>query len=539
MPSPFVTRALAIVYGTGGTQQTIGGTSKLVLDGVYKLDLKYATGSFKCRFWVAETTDADFIATCQAIEANLTLPRQRLQIQLNGVNQEDFNPNAGPSGNTGFNQRVQLTKPDDPMNTTRTRVYEWLCEWDRPAVLTGQSGRLESTVDLAVEPGGRRRLRISGTYTALTTNSARAQYAAAIGTPAYNGGTGTGYIGTLTSGFGGSWEIVNTPQAAADDTNKILRFSVDLRDLLLNESVQLLHDPDLTDQFLTVRRTWIAPGDSSGQLPPAPTPPQGGGNPQSGGGGGTSGSIALGFSTINVNALDPTSVFGGGSQTFGLGQQGGGTNASGSARRLQTIDVDYSVWVVNRSVDLRTKWEGSIVPWIVAHVTKVAQLSLFAVTRVAPQFDYVNSRIQASVTFVAPNGSNLLSQTITTSDDTDYGLAEAPVWSGDTNAKYLFQGPQRIVRTISYTSSFLGGPTQPPPGQSGGQGYTLIRRNVTNTPLTLGGLPPSLGQITLCNQSITEVWLYSTTPKTPQIPTDNRVTTGGGNNGGSNIPGTT
>jgi hypothetical protein len=527
MPNPFVTRALGIVYGT----QTIGGTSKLVLSDVFKQELKYASGSIECRFWIAETDDATFIATCAAVEAALTLPRQRLQIQVNGVALEDWNP--APTVNTGFNQRVQLTKPDDPMNTTRLRVYSWRCEFDRPAVLAGQEGRLESTVNLAVEPGGRRRLTVSGTYTALTTNSARAQYTAAIGGPAYNGGVGTGYLGTLTQGFGGSWEIVGTPQAAADDTNKLLRFSVALRDLFLNESVALLKDPDLTDQVLTIRRAWAAPGDSSGKLPPAPGAPAGG-NPQSSGG--LTGSITLGFGTINVDALDPGSVFSGG-QTFGLGKQGGGAG-TGNVRRLQQIEVDYSVWVVNRSMDLRQKWEGSIVPWIVKHVTTVAQLGIYAVTRIAPQFDYVNSRISGNVTFVAPNGSNLLSQTIATSDHDEYGWSESPVWSGNVHDKYLFQGPARRTRTIQYVSSFIGAPTQPPPSKDpGGQGYTLLDRNVQNTPLTLGGFA-GLGTFDICNQTITEMWLFSTTPKTPQTPPppNRTVTNGGTGNNSSGIP---
>lgn len=382
---PAVTRTLSILYGNGGSPYTVGGSTDAILDGEVKVreDLAYGRASVSFSFWVFAASDAAFITATNAAETAFTTPRQKLEIKLGSSTWRVWDPaTSGSNPNSGFNQAPTIRKVGDDADTMRSRRYEVTVEIETPADLTGQAGRLDSTVNLDTEPGGRRRVTISGVYRALTTNDARAAYLAAIGT--YESSVCDALIGA------GLWERTTKPQEETDDAGKNLRFTRVYREILQNQALGVLDDPEIRDQTLVVTRLRTAPGDTQ------------------------------------------------------LGVR---------ANRLQVVRVRYAAWVDSSSTTLLDKWETDVRPWLLQAAQDVAGLSTFAVVDEDPGLDRDNRKIDATLTILAPNGSDLLSCLVTTSDVHDPGLVAVPVWSGDVYAKHLFQGPATLVRTITTVTS--------------------------------------------------------------------------------------
>lgn len=377
---PAVARDISIIYNG----VTVGGTTDSILDGEVKLaeDHAYGRASVSFSFWTFATTQAAFITQTNAFETAFTTPRAKLEIKVGGTAWRTWDPVAGAGGNTGFWQAPTIRKTGgEEGDTVRSRRYEVTIEIQTPADLAGQAGRLNSTVSLEVEQGGRRRVVISGRYTALAANNARAQYLAAIGT--YQTTVCDALIGA------GLWELTHRQREDSDDADKNLDFVRIYREILLAQSGAALNDPDLVDQVLVVARGRIAPGDV--QFPGVPV------------------------------------------------------------ARLQDIRVSYEVWVPGAGVDLRDKWESVIRPWILDCVAAQTLATRVAVVAEDPSFDYGNRRITASMSCVAPNSSDVISASVTTTDAADAGAFLAPVWNGDPFAKHVFRGPATLERTITTT----------------------------------------------------------------------------------------
>ena len=132
------------------------------------------------------------------------MPRATLQVILGSTTMWDYNA----TNNTGFNARPNISKPGSKHDTGRSRRYTISVEVDLPADLAGQNGRVMSSVNLTETDCRRLRLIVSGSYTALNSNTARGQYLASIDT----------YCSSLISGFGGT-ESTDI-KAEADDANK-------------------------------------------------------------------------------------------------------------------------------------------------------------------------------------------------------------------------------------------------------------------------------------------------------------------------------
>jgi hypothetical protein len=98
-------------------------------------------------------------------------------------------------------------------------------------------------------------MRLSGVYTALASNSARAQYEASI----------DAYVTTLTTALGGTWELVEESSASADDTDKLLEFTRLYRELIFAQSSAATDDAQIVGQRLFISRTKLFPGDAAGK----------------------------------------------------------------------------------------------------------------------------------------------------------------------------------------------------------------------------------------------------------------------------------
>lgn len=169
-------RLVAISYG--GITLGLGGNASCHLDGKARLGNSYEEFSITFQVLVQNATRATFLTAEAALLAAFRKPDQDLSVQLAGSNRFVFTQ----AGNTGMNARATARKIGGDEDTANSALYECTVTVRLPADLTGKSGRQSASEELTEDASGRRFLRISGTYTALSTNGATAQYVAAADT---------------------------------------------------------------------------------------------------------------------------------------------------------------------------------------------------------------------------------------------------------------------------------------------------------------------------------------------------------------------
>jgi hypothetical protein len=394
-----VARELSIVYGS----LTVGGTSDYLLDGSIKIRQSVEYQSASVTFLVTyagAASEAAFAAAVAAVETAFSTPRQRLQVLQGSTTLADYDP----SQNTGFNAAPRARKLAGPSDTGRSRTWEVTIDVDRPASLSGQGGRREATVNVERSPSRRRLVTFSGTYTALGSNGARAQYEASI----------DAYVATVLVSLGGTYELVNEPQAVADDTDKVLDYTRQYREILLAQSAAATNDADLVESRLSWTRVRVAPGDS------------------------------------RVRGVLPS--------------------------RLQELVVHYDAWVLG-TTDLRSKWEGTVRPWVLQHALSASGASAGAIVYEDPGLDYSDRKIGATLRVLAVFGGALLEGSVVTRETRDLGLAPASVWGQSAHSRYMFQGPATSLRTVATTTRELGSSAQAARGGAAPNGFGVFNIN--------------------------------------------------------------
>lgn len=245
---PAVTRELSIAYA-GVT--IAGSSSAFLLTDRYRIDLAYERGSFDAEVLVVGTSEADFATQCAALETAFRTPRGTVLIKVNNTNLT----NVSHSGNTGYNGEPYISKAGSQPDTVRTRLYRVGCRFEMPADLSGQSGRRDSTVTLARDPAKRRTLTITGRYTALGGNGARAQYNASIGA----------YQASLISSVGGGATYKQLSEdVSTDDADKNCSFTRVLQEVFYGATSSNLDHPSIIDHRITYSRLDPSPGDTPG-----------------------------------------------------------------------------------------------------------------------------------------------------------------------------------------------------------------------------------------------------------------------------------
>lgn len=243
---PAVTRELSIIYGA----TTVGGTTDRLLDFPVDVIEGADRGSLRFSFVTSAATEAAFDAEVAALEAAFRDVRLRLRVVQGAATLYDWDPAAGV--NTGFNHLSRIDKVgEDPAHTGRSRKYSVTIEFDLPADVYDQSGRRLAHVVVDYTPARKRRLTITGEYTALGANNARAQYQANIGT----------YASTLTTGLGGTWELAEE-EHDEDETDKILRFRRVYDQVISDQSSSGLGDTAIVRHSLAISVLRPRPGDS-------------------------------------------------------------------------------------------------------------------------------------------------------------------------------------------------------------------------------------------------------------------------------------
>lgn len=242
-------RTLAITYGTyviglSGTDSNVRPTGK------YKIDEDYASFTLTFDVLVLGSTEAAFKTSEASLITAYTKPEQDLTVALGGQTRHSFSH----SSNTGFDAQPSIAKVGGAADTDRSAKYRLSVSLKLPADLSGKAGRLSSSVDVNTLPNGARVVTLSGTYTALSSNDARAQFAADIDT----------WAATIKSDLSVTdWENVGTPTATSDTNDKTITFSRVYREIKRNQGVGTTDVSGLVNPRLLIRRVEAAANDTN------------------------------------------------------------------------------------------------------------------------------------------------------------------------------------------------------------------------------------------------------------------------------------
>ena len=207
-----VTRELTVTYAG----LSIGGTSDThMLFDTHEVRGGYETVGFTGRVLVCGSSEANLATNCASLETAFQTPNGALVITQGSSTMKSF----GHSGSTGFLGRPSYRKIGGREDTGRSRLYEVRVDAQRPGDLSGNNGLRVAEISVKTNFFGSRSYRVSGTYTAISSTSARAQYAAQLST----------YLGTIESDLAGSpgtWLRLDA-DVRYDDKNKLATFTQD------------------------------------------------------------------------------------------------------------------------------------------------------------------------------------------------------------------------------------------------------------------------------------------------------------------------
>lgn len=399
-------RLLAISYGS----LTIGlsGDASITLADKFSWSQSYTEGTVAFECVVRSATRSTFLTAEAALVAAYSKPDQALVIQLAGSSRFVFSH----SSNTGFNARASALKHGSAEDTANSARYRVTVTVQLPADLSGRSGRQTSMVSVDATPSGKRTVTISGTYTALSSNSAAAQYVSA----------GTTYCDSVLTAIGGTYELLTPINASGsgfaaaagfkyDDQNKVLSFQRVYLEEIFSEGVGALTVAAIKRQSFVISRT----------TPPAP-----------------------GDATV--------------------------TNTPFTIMRAV-----YSCWVdKDTTTDLATLYAGTIRPHLLAQIdAHTGGVGGAVVVSETPEFDKAENRIAATIECAA--GGGLLTSRLTVEDDVIAGLAFAPVWSADPYEVDEYDVPALHIRTIRRLTVALAGSSAAAPNPDPPAGFRRIR----------------------------------------------------------------
>jgi hypothetical protein len=234
----------------------VAGPSNFSHHDKYKFKSSYKTRTYTFDVvFTGATSYANFLIYCTQAEAAFRTPRQRFRVSFSGTLFDDLNPAAASGGNTGFHQEPEIEKLGDDFDTSRSRGWRVTVAIQLPADLAGQSGRQDSSIRVDYDAARRRLITISGRYTALGVNNARAQYLASIG--AYQ----SAIQSYVAGGDGSVYELIQE-DATSDDIDKYLDFSRKYEELIYDQSGSGRDDAAIKIGRYNYTRQQIGPGDS-------------------------------------------------------------------------------------------------------------------------------------------------------------------------------------------------------------------------------------------------------------------------------------
>lgn len=458
MTAPKV-RTLAVTYGSFG----IGGTTEYLIDSWMYNEDSFTKASLEVTFTTAiATTDAAFAASCAAVEAAFRKPRQDLTVVQNSATTLSLKQ----SDSTGLDSEPTITKVrDSVVNTGRSRMYRAVITFGRPADNVATPGLRYSSTHVEYLPNGKRKVTISGTWTAIGAVDAFAHYTANV--DAFCASRLTLVLGAAVS------EKTGEPRVELNSTNKTLEFSRTYQELIYpdaGKSAPTLDDPEITLQSLRISRESVGPGDTTS----TPAESNAGANP-----------AAPAASSSGSTVAGPGFSGGGG---------GGGSGSGGAVNvhRLIRITVNYDAWI-KTGVNPKDKYTGVIYDWLIQQADLFNDWGQMALVSQALDPDDLNeNKVTARLEFLAQGPARVVSYKVTTADPSNYGSVLVQVWTGNPYSKYKYQGPATRQRIITEEKRVIGAATERDlfgnytTANIAGMSAVIMSKDPSSTPQTLG-----------------------------------------------------
>lgn len=230
-------RLLKITYGS--LTIGLGGNASITLTDKYKAGYTYDAFSITFEAVVRSATRSTFLTAEAALRDEFRKQDQDLDVELGGTNRHAFSA----SSNSGFLARATAEKVGGQEDTANSSRWRCSVTVQLPADLTGRDGRKNAFVSVDETPSSRKRVTITGEYTALNSNDALDQYTAAIGT----------WQSTVLSDLSGSYDL-SANSYDYDDQTKKLRFRRVLTEIVYDQGVSSTDVAALRDPRLVVRR---------------------------------------------------------------------------------------------------------------------------------------------------------------------------------------------------------------------------------------------------------------------------------------------
>jgi len=392
-----VARLIKISYG--GLTVGLGGNASITLTDKFRCASSYTEFSLTFECVVRNATRSTFLTAESALAAAFTQPDGDLDVELGGSDRFAF----AHASNTGFNARATCEKVGGPEDTANSSRWRCSVTVQLPADLSGRSGRQTSAVSVDAGPNGVRTVTIDGTYTALSSNSAVAQYVAA----------GDTYCSGVLTAIGGTYELLtphdqsgagfsSTGDLAAgfryDDQNKVLSFRRVYQEVIYRQSLSETDNAAIKRPSLTVERT---------------TPTN-----------------------------DSDTAF--------------------TARPLEALRVTYAAEIdKNESTDLDALYRDTIRPLMLAEANTVAG-STVVVNAENYGLNRTGNGVTATMDVVAELGAEFIRAVLTIEDLFLPGETFADVWSGDPYEVDLYKVPARHFKTVIRDTVMRKGATLDP-----------------------------------------------------------------------------
>ena len=450
-----VTRELAISYG--GVTVGLGGTA--ALSAVHRLDIDPDRVSVEFEATVTAATAALFVTACQALEAAYKTLHGTLTITLSS---QTWTWN--PSANSGFNARPRIYKYGAKGDTARMRRYRCSVELELPAALGVSNGLRRARISSTTRPDGMITLDMSGEYTALSSNGARAQYTASYTTL-------RNATRTALGGGSSAWET-RRATAEADDQDKRCWWSSQCQQVYADYRVW--HDQEVAtlatgQRSVTVRALYAAGGGKTARVngeagiaalvsaartavDAAATWEESGRSVRVAEADAryelTVTSVEL-LSNQSVGTLDNASIKDHQVSIRVVEMAPGDTEAE--TERPQSVEATYSCAVVaTQTKDLQSLVTSTLLPFLDDRVRAATGASDIARVHVDPLAYEAANRISLRVSYQVP-ATALLESRIETEDIVLYGDLLEGVWDGDRLGYDVHVGHDVVIRTITET----------------------------------------------------------------------------------------
>lgn len=378
---------------------TIGSGSTNRILGEVMVEQGFASATARCTFVIAAANAAALATAAETLEAALRAPRQDFEILIDGTDYVSWSQ----ADNTGFDAATTIRRTGDPTYAGfRSRTYEFSVTVGLPANVASLDGRREATVTIGYTPSRRRSIKIVGTYTAISADSASAKYTSDI----------AAFAATVLPSTNGVWELINE-NLEYFETDKVAEFSQTYQEQLADKpSSGVLAATGFLDQTLTFSlQTEGLQGD-------------------------------------DPRARDPRT---GASQS----------SVSDNVYRMSTLEATFNANIdfTAYTGDIGELYFNTVRPFMIQQALALPYIppgSEFALMADTSQVDPVDGRIHATMSWRILHTDRFIQFTRSDTYEWETGRQFRGIWDGNPLSAYEYQGLGRLVCTVEESGTWAG-----------------------------------------------------------------------------------